>query len=165
MPFDYMRLVWFTAAGFVAFGEIPDRWTLAGGAVIAGSSLYLLLREHALAPKETGINPRFSSGGGASLASRFSFQVVSVAYATFGRLGVQRSAAVTIDLEQRSDINLASYERVAWQGEAVELTPAAKEKITRSRAAFLDFIKANPDTRVYGSNTRVGPRRGVGSRG
>jgi len=64
---------------------------------------------------------------------------------------------VTIDLEQRSDINLASYERVAWQGEAVELTPAAKEKITRSRAAFLDFIKANPDTRVYGSNTRVGP--------
>jgi drug/metabolite transporter (DMT)-like permease len=54
MPFDYMRLVWFTAAGFVAFGEIPDRWTLAGGAVIAGSSLYLLLREHALARKRRG---------------------------------------------------------------------------------------------------------------
>ena len=49
MPFDYMRLVWFTAAGFLAFGEIPDHWTLVGGGVIAGSSLYLLLREHALA--------------------------------------------------------------------------------------------------------------------
>jgi drug/metabolite transporter (DMT)-like permease len=49
MPFDYMRLIWFTAAGFLAFGEVPDRWTLAGGAVIAGSSLYLLMREHALA--------------------------------------------------------------------------------------------------------------------
>jgi len=49
MPFDYLRLLWFALAGYLFFGEVPDRWTLAGAAVIAGSSLYLLHREHRLA--------------------------------------------------------------------------------------------------------------------
>jgi len=49
MPFDFLRLVWFTLAGYVAFAEIPDRLTVLGAVIIATSSSYLLLREHALA--------------------------------------------------------------------------------------------------------------------
>lgn len=49
MPFDYLRLVWFTMAGFLVFAEVPDKWTLTGAGVIASSSIYLLWREHKLA--------------------------------------------------------------------------------------------------------------------
>ena len=48
MPFDYLRLIWFSAAGYLAFSEIPDRWTITGAAVIASSTLYLVLRERKL---------------------------------------------------------------------------------------------------------------------
>jgi drug/metabolite transporter (DMT)-like permease len=36
-PFTYMQLVWATLIGWVAFGNFPDTWTLAGMAVIAGA--------------------------------------------------------------------------------------------------------------------------------
>jgi drug/metabolite transporter (DMT)-like permease len=32
-------------AGYVAFGEVPDRWAFAGAALIALSGLYTLHRE------------------------------------------------------------------------------------------------------------------------
>jgi drug/metabolite transporter (DMT)-like permease len=44
-PFTYMQLVWATVIGFVAFGQFPDGWTLAGMAVIGGSGLALALYE------------------------------------------------------------------------------------------------------------------------
>jgi drug/metabolite transporter (DMT)-like permease len=47
-PFDYLRLIWFTAGGYLVFGEVPDDWALLGACVIAASSLYLILREHEL---------------------------------------------------------------------------------------------------------------------
>jgi drug/metabolite transporter (DMT)-like permease len=31
--------------GFTVFGDVPDLWTLAGSAVIAGSGVYLFHRE------------------------------------------------------------------------------------------------------------------------
>ncbi len=41
-PFLYAELVWAIPVGFLAFGDFPDGWTLAGAAVVAGSGLYLL---------------------------------------------------------------------------------------------------------------------------
>jgi drug/metabolite transporter (DMT)-like permease len=40
-PFTYMQLVWSTLAGWVVFGSFPDRWTLSGIVVIAGSGVVL----------------------------------------------------------------------------------------------------------------------------
>ena len=55
VPFDYTRLVFGGLIGFLAFGEIPDKWTLAGAAVIIGSALYIAHREGQLsrAARET----------------------------------------------------------------------------------------------------------------
>ncbi len=44
-PFDFVRLPLAAALGFFAFGEVPDRWTWIGGAVIAASSIYVAHRE------------------------------------------------------------------------------------------------------------------------
>ena len=41
-PFGYGQLLWAAALGGLVFGEAPDRWTLAGGAVVIGAGLYLL---------------------------------------------------------------------------------------------------------------------------
>ena len=44
-PFTYMQLVWATLIGWLAFGNFPDAWTLAGMAVIGGSGLLITLHE------------------------------------------------------------------------------------------------------------------------
>ncbi len=44
-PFTYMHLVWATLVGWLAFGNFPDGWTLAGMAVIGGSGLSIALHE------------------------------------------------------------------------------------------------------------------------
>jgi S-adenosylmethionine uptake transporter len=49
MPVDYLRMVWYASIGYLVFDEIPDAPTLAGAALIAGASLYILRREAALA--------------------------------------------------------------------------------------------------------------------
>jgi drug/metabolite transporter (DMT)-like permease len=46
-PFFYAQLLWATLLGWLLFGEVPDRWTLIGGAIVMGSGLYLLSRERA----------------------------------------------------------------------------------------------------------------------
>ena len=46
-PFFYAQLLWGTLLGWIVFSEIPDRWTLIGGAIVMGSGLYLLSRERA----------------------------------------------------------------------------------------------------------------------
>jgi drug/metabolite transporter (DMT)-like permease len=33
------------ALGYLVFGDLPDRWTLAGGSIVIASGLYLLYRE------------------------------------------------------------------------------------------------------------------------
>ena len=46
---DAVRLspavVWFALVGWLAFGEVPNGWTVAGALRIAGSSLYIVRRE------------------------------------------------------------------------------------------------------------------------
>ncbi len=44
-PFRYGLLIWTGIAGYVVFGEFPDRWSLAGAALIVASGLYTLHRE------------------------------------------------------------------------------------------------------------------------
>ena len=43
-PFNYLQLIWSTIMGYLAFGAIPDGWTVVGGAVVALSGLYALTR-------------------------------------------------------------------------------------------------------------------------
>jgi drug/metabolite transporter (DMT)-like permease len=44
-PFRYTFLVWAGLAGYLAFNEVPDHWSIAGAALIVGSGLYALHRE------------------------------------------------------------------------------------------------------------------------
>jgi drug/metabolite transporter (DMT)-like permease len=44
-PFVYVGLISMSILGYAIFGDIPTWWTLAGGAVVIGSGLYLLYRE------------------------------------------------------------------------------------------------------------------------
>src|SRR5439155_13155 len=44
-PFIYTEIVLVTALGFLVFGDVPNRFTLAGAAIVVGSGLYLLHRE------------------------------------------------------------------------------------------------------------------------
>ena len=44
-PLSYLQLIWSTTVGFLLFGTFPDSWTLAGGAVVAASGLYVIHRE------------------------------------------------------------------------------------------------------------------------
>ena len=45
LPFDFMRLIWASALGFLVFAEVPDVWTWIGGAVIFSSTVYIAFRE------------------------------------------------------------------------------------------------------------------------
>jgi drug/metabolite transporter (DMT)-like permease len=45
----YVSLVTHSTAGFLVFGQVPDRWTLAGAAIVIATGLYLLHRERATA--------------------------------------------------------------------------------------------------------------------
>ncbi|MCP5368157.1 MAG: DMT family transporter [Hyphomicrobiales bacterium] len=44
-PFGYSSLIWATLFGFLAFGDLPDAWTVTGALVIVGSGLYIFHRE------------------------------------------------------------------------------------------------------------------------
>ncbi len=39
-PYSYTLLVWVTLLGVVMFGDVPDRWTILGAAVVVASGLY-----------------------------------------------------------------------------------------------------------------------------
>jgi drug/metabolite transporter (DMT)-like permease len=44
-PFIYTQLVWATGFGYFVFGDVPNRWTIAGASIVIASGLYLLHRE------------------------------------------------------------------------------------------------------------------------
>lgn len=44
-PFDYLRLLFAGAIGFLIFTELPDHWTLIGAGLIIGSTVYIAQRE------------------------------------------------------------------------------------------------------------------------
>lgn len=44
-PFRYTLLIWAGVCGYLAFGEVPDRFAIFGSVLIVGSGLYALHRE------------------------------------------------------------------------------------------------------------------------
>ena len=44
-PFSYTMLLWAAVIGYLVFGDVPDRWTFAGAAVILAAGLYAWHRE------------------------------------------------------------------------------------------------------------------------
>lgn len=53
-PVDYARLLFAVGAGFLVFGELPDRWTVLGATIIVSSTLYITFREARLAKAQRG---------------------------------------------------------------------------------------------------------------
>lgn len=39
-PYNYTLLVWATLLGVLMFGDVPDRWTILGAAIVVASGLY-----------------------------------------------------------------------------------------------------------------------------
>ena len=44
-PFSFLQLVWAALLGYYVFAEVPDVWTLTGGAIIVASVTYIAHRE------------------------------------------------------------------------------------------------------------------------
>lgn len=44
-PFGYVGLLSMVTLGYAVFGDVPDIWTLVGGAIIIAAGIYLLYRE------------------------------------------------------------------------------------------------------------------------
>src|SRR5438034_8836749 len=56
-PFIYTAIVLVTALGFLVFGDMPNRFTLTGAAIVVASGLYMLHRERKLrGSKASGIS-------------------------------------------------------------------------------------------------------------
>lgn len=49
-PFNYSILLWATLLGFALFGEVPDFWTMIGGALVVAGGVYAFRRGGAARP-------------------------------------------------------------------------------------------------------------------
>lgn len=47
-PFIYLGLITHAAGGYLVFDQVPDRWTLAGAAIVIASGIYMLHRERVI---------------------------------------------------------------------------------------------------------------------
>lgn len=63
---------------------------------------------------------------------------------------------MTVVLTSRTDINLDTVHRVAWQDENVRLSDSALSRIAACRQGFLRLIEGSPDAVVYGVTTAMG---------
>lgn len=63
---------------------------------------------------------------------------------------------MTVTLGRRADICLESFERVAWEGEGVEVVPGALALVARRRDELLEFVAAHPERKFYGVNVHAG---------
>ena len=57
-PFLYTQIVWMTLSGYLIFDDVPDRWTVIGGAIVIASGLYLLHRERVRARERAAQRPQ-----------------------------------------------------------------------------------------------------------
>ena len=61
LPFDYTRLLFAGAIGFLLFAEIPDNWTVTGAIIVVAATLYIGIREARLGrkvrPSQPAIDP------------------------------------------------------------------------------------------------------------
>jgi drug/metabolite transporter (DMT)-like permease len=44
-PFNYTSILWSILLGYAIFGDLPDKWTIAGVVIIILSGLYIIQRE------------------------------------------------------------------------------------------------------------------------
>ncbi|MFO1067069.1 MAG: DMT family transporter [Geminicoccaceae bacterium] len=51
-PFTYSMLLWATLVGWLFFGDLPDAWTISGGALVVAAGLYAAVREQRLRNEE-----------------------------------------------------------------------------------------------------------------
>ncbi|HEY3808776.1 MAG TPA: aromatic amino acid lyase [Steroidobacteraceae bacterium] len=65
---------------------------------------------------------------------------------------------MTVVLEQRWDVSLKAFYRVAWCREKVRLSDSALQRIRDARTAFLNMIEDDPTVIVYGVTTSMGER-------
>ena len=49
-PMQYSLILYAALWGYLVFGDLPDRWTWAGTAIIVGSGLYMLYVEKRVRP-------------------------------------------------------------------------------------------------------------------
>src|SRR5262245_12889420 len=63
---------------------------------------------------------------------------------------------MTVVLTSRTDINLDTVYRVAWQNENVRLSDTALRRIAACRENFLRLIGGGSETTVYGVTTAMG---------
>lgn len=58
-PFTYLQVVWATFLGYAVFGQMPDRWSFMGMAIIVGSGVMLALVERRRARRKgnVALNP------------------------------------------------------------------------------------------------------------
>ena len=67
---------------------------------------------------------------------------------------------MAVVLEDRADITLECFRRVAWEGEAVRIAPAAEERMASARAAFMALLD-DPAITIYGVTSGYGDRASV----
>ncbi|MCP4326976.1 MAG: DMT family transporter [Alphaproteobacteria bacterium] len=76
MPFDYARLPFVAAIGYVAFDQSVDVWTWVGGGIIAAAGLYIAHREIVLGRDPTApltVGDRAASGVFRGTLKRFGY--------------------------------------------------------------------------------------------
>ncbi len=56
-PFDYTRLLFAAAFGYLVFGEVPDAWMWTGAAIVVAASVYIAQREIRLGRRDTATAP------------------------------------------------------------------------------------------------------------
>jgi drug/metabolite transporter (DMT)-like permease len=56
VPYQYTMLIWAIVLGYLVFSEVPDRYTLAGAAIIVASGLYIFWREQ-IAARDASFAP------------------------------------------------------------------------------------------------------------
>jgi drug/metabolite transporter (DMT)-like permease len=57
VPYQYSMLVWAILFGYIGFGDVPDRFMLAGSAIIVAAGLYIFHREQIVARREPAFAP------------------------------------------------------------------------------------------------------------
>jgi histidine ammonia-lyase len=63
---------------------------------------------------------------------------------------------LTVTVQERADLSLANFRRVAWQGEPVEIGELALSRMAETRKAFLALLDSDEDVVVYGTTSRAG---------
>ena len=48
-PFEYTALIGGAIAGYLIWGEVPDRWVVIGAMIIVSTGVYVAVRELAIA--------------------------------------------------------------------------------------------------------------------